>query len=1751
MANKKNNSSGIFDLGDVEAIKGITKENIVDMVKANLQEHIEANEPVMVEQPVIVEADITTEAPEEIQAKTDEAKEEIKKNVSKSLSSEQKEQILYTIETQSKIKEINKTTHEDKKKAFNDKVAEGWDKQQPIPNAQLKKRIESLQTEHKKATIYLNETFDSFDQINKLISEYPDLQETDPKLFQKLMEASEKAEKRLIEAYYNAKELDSYIVSITDVIMQMKSLGKNIDKNVLAQSNLLFSQVFTQDENFNSSVVRSNPQTQNFMLKELGVGQIVSTSSYSKADVYTNKIDALLGSIDTNKHELSKLEDIPENADKIKQLTEQNRKQWLEIVQLTGQLRLFLKGSFESYISQTKRSGVFARITSGNFADTLNYTLKTNDTVTGTSSEENTPLTKTASRFNLGSILSTLGKGDGKDSGLISNLMLLCKYAEEASIDLLDLSKAKDAYNSSDDKEGFLNNVINVLKILEQIKLSISDINTIYKELPTNSSEKDMLEAAGTIDSQGKYSFAGKFNKTKSEKPFSGFISSTPASRENIQKNLYSLLQEIVPDRFQDIKAEVKHFNLSDDEGLKSELLKYFDQERSTANTMNEAASSFASSAQILYDKAHSFDDNEYTKYAYNKNNSEEINKKNKEALQKSGRNLISRYLDLDSFESIYKFDEKRTEQEQNDFIETYILNLNKLYKILELLKGHKATIDNLSNAGLWNGSFKSDGSISLDDKISISREDKNNNNIASYIRTFYSNAGIEVDKSQVENSNRKKINVLGVAAVQDKEITKVQTENEQLQAQNEKLRNQVEELKQSNRVLSEIVENKGDKSDRLQEKNSSLQQDINNLTRDVNEANDKIAQLQERLDNVDTKNNQRDSETKSGASSENNKTKGKKSSKRSKSELKTTETTNENAEIEAVKTEGDIVEKTVDQETQKFKSLENSITGVTKAISEKTNTVIEEDKTVSEVVQKEIDNFQKLEDKVKDVTDQINNINGPDTNNSGQFSENKPEKKRKKYKKKDTSSDNNSNNGNLGETNNSGEEKRLILDLNEIKPDLQEKVGKLLNDYVDNLLLDENKSIKSIKVKNSEKGVTGTLTYSAKDQKDGKIITKTLEQNFEILETAIATASKNVSDFAQEIADGNYVLRVKNETATITYGKEISTDNKNQNKKNENQLESLIKKLDKVEKNINSSKIDKQDAERLLGSSGGSNENYTVTEIRNKIDNLNSNPDQVTKTDLDDIEKLIESLKNELANSEQAVKDSEKTPTQIDKDIYNEKWENRSLNLSKLKDGLKSIGKYDPTDNTAEAQAVVKDLEELENLLNNNKDAYDSDVFTKFDAMLKTFNTKYLSETTKKQQNDIEKVNKDIDDTRKRINEIKDKINAKSNAGTISEQDATQLKNSLKPDKNQLINSLNEEDKTKESVKNNKNLILKEDFVLNIKNLDQTKQNLKSINDELDKVENNLTDIKTKSDLINKYTNLSRKVQNFYDANSNLKSNKELNNRVTNLINQLNNAIKNDKYGYSKEEIDKLQKEFDNIRFDTKDLDLTGKNFADSFKQKFSEVVLKNIGNLAAGAIGNYFRQMVNNVKEIDAAMTELKKVTNETSTTYNNFLKEAGTRASALGSTMTDLISSTADFAKLGYSVKEAAVLAENAIMYSNVGDLDIQTATSDIVSALKAFDIEASNAIKIVDSFNEVGNNYAISAQQIGEALQNSASSLVVAGNDIDQSIAMITAMTEITQDAASAGAALRTLSLRIRGKHNVPPYKKTYMLCLLHR
>ena len=178
--------------------------------------------------------------------------------------------------------------------------------------------------------------------------------------------------------------------------------------------------------------------------------------------------------------------------------------------------------------------------------------------------------------------------------------------------------------------------------------------------------------------------------------------------------------------------------------------------------------------------------------------------------------------------------------------------------------------------------------------------------------------------------------------------------------------------------------------------------------------------------------------------------------------------------------------------------------------------------------------------------------------------------------------------------------------------------------------------------------------------------------------------------------------------------------------------------------------------------------------------------------------------------------------------------------------------------------------------------------------------------------------------------------------------------------------------------------------------------------------------------------------------------------------------------------------------------------------------------------------KQMITNVIDIDTAMTELKKVTDETDKAYAKFLDGASTRAKKLGATITDVVSSTADFARLGYDIDTASEYADAANVYKNVGDgiQDISEASESIISTVKAFSEYENSPMSIVDKFNEVGNNFAISSQGIGEALKRSASSLATAGNTLDESIGLITAANSVIQDPDSVGTALKTISMYLR-------------------
>lgn len=215
--------------------------------------------------------------------------------------------------------------------------------------------------------------------------------------------------------------------------------------------------------------------------------------------------------------------------------------------------------------------------------------------------------------------------------------------------------------------------------------------------------------------------------------------------------------------------------------------------------------------------------------------------------------------------------------------------------------------------------------------------------------------------------------------------------------------------------------------------------------------------------------------------------------------------------------------------------------------------------------------------------------------------------------------------------------------------------------------------------------------------------------------------------------------------------------------------------------------------------------------------------------------------------------------------------------------------------------------------------------------------------------------------------------------------------------------------------------------------------------------------------------------------------------------------------------QFDGIKREFDIVKQKAAEAGKTGQTFVDGLKSQFS----KYSQYFSVASLFMYaeqgLRDMFEQVKLIDTAMTELKKVTNETDASYNAFLSNASSRAKELGTTIDGLVSSTADFARLGYSFKESQGLAEVANIYAVVGDEveGVEGATESLISTMAAFKGEMDGmsdsdfAMNIIDKFNEVGNNFAISSGGIGEALERSASSLYAANNTLDESIALITA------------------------------------------
>ena len=115
---------------------------------------------------------------------------------------------------------------------------------------------------------------------------------------------------------------------------------------------------------------------------------------------------------------------------------------------------------------------------------------------------------------------------------------------------------------------------------------------------------------------------------------------------------------------------------------------------------------------------------------------------------------------------------------------------------------------------------------------------------------------------------------------------------------------------------------------------------------------------------------------------------------------------------------------------------------------------------------------------------------------------------------------------------------------------------------------------------------------------------------------------------------------------------------------------------------------------------------------------------------------------------------------------------------------------------------------------------------------------------------------------------------------------------------------------------------------------------------------------------------------------------------------------------------------------------------------------------------------------------------------------------------------------------SFEDAKQSAVNANILKNVSEFDdINDATSALISMKAAYKDLSEESI--IDKLNNIGNNYAVSTDELATGLQKSGAALSLMGNNIDESVALLTLANTQIQDINSVAAGVKTISLRIAG------------------
>ncbi|WP_341323360.1 phage tail tape measure protein [Solibacillus sp. FSL H8-0523] len=178
--------------------------------------------------------------------------------------------------------------------------------------------------------------------------------------------------------------------------------------------------------------------------------------------------------------------------------------------------------------------------------------------------------------------------------------------------------------------------------------------------------------------------------------------------------------------------------------------------------------------------------------------------------------------------------------------------------------------------------------------------------------------------------------------------------------------------------------------------------------------------------------------------------------------------------------------------------------------------------------------------------------------------------------------------------------------------------------------------------------------------------------------------------------------------------------------------------------------------------------------------------------------------------------------------------------------------------------------------------------------------------------------------------------------------------------------------------------------------------------------------------------------------------------------------------------------------------------------------------------------REFMSIIVDIDTKMTSLAKVMSA-DTDFEKLFDSATASAERFGQSISQVLDAYTEFGRQGFKGQELVDLSNIGLVAANVGEITSQKAAEYLTATIIQWQMEVSEGSKVIDSWNEISNNYSTTLEKLAQGHSRAAASAKAMNIDFNQTNAIIGSLTAATkQSGTEIGNFLKNVLPRLVGQ-----------------